>query len=531
MVDEKDKEAGSGKGDRSKHGGGKSDVPERLAEMKHQSQGHERQPVPIYFVPRPFADAPDEELWDYIQETSERLSFNSYSVFIDALLSDPPSGSTNALSAVNTGGNEFPYRADKGGKLQAELRHHLFGPDAYNLLQVATEFFVISRACRVPPELVTPRLSAVSPSLLPYLELIRDRLAEVPLFEKGRLGLGSGAGAYSINHQRIAEPCFLELIWSYWHEQGMLVQTINAIAIRYQNMRQGRGRDPLAAFELDPLRPLNNFVWGYLQTEHRRLSVLRRCYEYDHHYGLRLYGKAVPELMPSDSRAKFLPAFHELLYQTQVFYKDDDIATVQADAFPVTNALREVHFVLTEGMQNQYGDLPSQARVEMLIQQWFLARPEMREFLRGRVMVPYAERWMDSVDTMKSLQGWNDVPSLYFNELAVTGEQLLLSVRFADWSTQTADITDKAAGWARRHRGLVQRYMYAYRMVTGVDLAVDRVEMQPAQARYGQPPIRTRISALQARALPPGVDDNLLGPPPVTRGLLPARTNGRGYKR
>jgi len=203
-------------------------------------------------------------------------------------------------------------------------------------------------------------------------------------------------------------------------------------------------------------------------------------------------------------------------------------------ALVVTNALRELHFVLTEGMQNQYGDLPSQARVEMLIQQWFLARPEMREFLRGRVMVPYPERWMDSVDTMKSLQGWTDVPTLYFNELAVTGEQLLLSVRFADWSTQTADITDKAAGWARRHRSLMQRYVYAYRMITGVDLTVDRVEVQPPQARYGQPPIRTRISALQAqsRALPPGVDDDsLLGPPLANRGLLPARTNGRGYKR
>ncbi len=297
----------------------------------------------------------------------------------------------------------------------------------------------------------------------------------------------------------------------------MLVQTINAIAIRYQNMRMGRGRDPLAGLELDPLRPLNNLLWGYLQTEHRRLSVVRRAYEYDHHYGLRLYGKAVPELMPADSRAKFLPAFHELLYQAYLFYKDDDIATVQADAFPIVNALRELHFVLTEGMQNQYGDLPSQARVEMLIQQWLLARPEIREFLRGRVMVPYPERWMDSVDTMKTLQGWTDVPTLYFNELAVTGEQLLLSARFADWSTQTADITEKAAGWARRHRSVVLRYMYAYKMATDVDLTVDRVEVQSPQARYGQPPIRTRVSSVPPpqRALPANLDDSLLGPPPA----------------
>ena len=25
-------------------------------------------------------------------------------------------------------------------------------------------------------------------------------------------------------------PLFLELIWSYWHEEGMLVQTMNALS-------------------------------------------------------------------------------------------------------------------------------------------------------------------------------------------------------------------------------------------------------------------------------------------------------------
>ena len=336
-----------------------------------------------------------------------------------------------------------------------------------------------------------------------------------------------------ILQEKLANPCFIELLWSYWQEEAGLVQTMNAITWRFQNRRGAGDRDPLASLEIDPLRPLNNFLWGYLQAEHRRLTVVRRAYEYDHQYGLRLQGRAVPDLLPADSRAKFMPAFHELLYQTHVFYKDDDIATVQADSFPVVNALRELHFVLTEGMQNQYGDLPSQARIEMLIQQWFLSRPETREFLRGRVMVPYPERWMDSVDTMKALQGWTDVPTLYFNELAVTGEQLLLSVRYADWGTQTSNITDKAAEWARHHRSIVQRYVYAYRMVTGVDLTVDRVEIQPAQARYGQPPIRTRVATVapQMRALPePMDDDGLLGPPPVTRGLLPSRAS-RGYKR
>ena len=74
---------------------------------------------------------------------------------------------------------------------------------------------------------------------------------------------------------------------------------------------------------------------------------------------------------------------------------------------------------------------------------------------------------------------------------------------------------DSAANWARRFRPVVQRYLYAYRMVTGVDLSVDRVEVQSAQTRDGQPPIRMRIGR-QQRAMPraqPGDDFDLLAPP------------------
>src|SRR5262249_25235213 len=163
-----------------------------------------------------------------------------------------------------------------------------------------------------------------------------------------------------------------------------------------------------------------------------------------------------------------------------------------------------------------------------------------REFLRGRTMVPYPEKWMDSVDTMKNLQGWSDVPVLYFNELAVTGEQLLLSVRWADWATQTPGITDQAANWARFHRNVIKRYLYAYKMVTDVDLAVDRVEIQTMPTRDGQPPIRSRVAPMQPPLPQPmpaplriedgDFDTDLLPPPQGNRALLPPRTN-RGYKR
>ena len=127
---------------------------------------------------------------------------------------------------------------------------------------------------------------------------------------------------------------------------------------------------------------------------------MRRNYEYDHHYGLRLEGKAVPRLRGADSRSRFIEAFHNLLRACAVFYRQDDDTTVKADAFPVLNALKEVHLILSQGAHNQFGDLPSTARIEMLLQQWLLARPEFREFLPTRIMVAYPEPWMDRVDAM-----------------------------------------------------------------------------------------------------------------------------------
>ena len=37
----------------------------------------------------------------------------------------------------------------------------------------------------------------------------------------------------------------LELIYSYWLEEGMLVQTMNAVAMRFQNVRSPGEQDPL----------------------------------------------------------------------------------------------------------------------------------------------------------------------------------------------------------------------------------------------------------------------------------------------
>jgi hypothetical protein len=253
--------------------------------------------------------------------------------------------------------------------------------------------------------------------------------------------------------------------------------------------------------EMGYLRPLNNIVWGYIQDEQHRLTLARRVYEYDHHYGLTLLGTAVPPLQPADSRSKFLEAFHNLLHLTAVFYTQDDDTTVIADGFPLLNTIREVHLILAEGAHNQFGDLPSTARQEMLIQQWLLARPEMREFLGGRVMVPYAEPWMDRVDTVKRMFTWTDTAVTHFHELATYGERLLLSIRYGNWSDINASAA-QAAHWARFWRPEVQGYLHAYRAATGADLAPsEALYLNAAKERGVQPStlLRQRL-AVQHRA-------------------------------
>jgi hypothetical protein len=354
---------------------------------------------------------------------------------------------------------------------------------------------------------------------LPYLEIIRRRLAMTPPKANLCLGLES----YGILRRRFLSPPLIELIWNYWIEQGLMVQTINLISLRFQNVSRP-GVDPLASLEIDPLRPLSNLLWGYLQDEINRLSVARRSYEYAHGLGLQLVGKAVPPMHPADVRSMFLPAFHDLLRLAWVFFREDDDKTIVADAFPLLNALRELHFVVSEGAHNQFGDLPLRARIEMLMQQWILARGEMREFLRGRTMVPYPEAWMDRVDAMKALQGWNDASVINYGDLAFHGEQILLSVRYGSWSTESD--RDLAANWARAWRAAIQRYTHALKIVSGIDLSLgEAIDVRTATERYMQGVVAGRVPTPGGRFnLPPqpAAQQRRVGPRRMERVLTPA---------
>ena len=301
------------------------------------------------------------------------------------------------------------------------------------------------------------------------LTLIQQLVANKPgeaILDDEALKRGDIAGFL---RSRLTTPPLMELIWSYWQEEGMLVQGINAITLRFQNRRYPGGAS-LDRCRISSLRPLTSVIWRYLQLEPERLSLARRAYEYDHQYGLRLRGSAVPSMAPADSRTRFIEAFHRVLQEACRFYRTSMDTTMHADAFPLLNCLRELHLVLAEGNDNQYGDLPTTARAELLLQQWLMARPEIGEFLGGRPGVPYPEPWMGNLDTLRTMMGWNDASIRHYHDLANYGEILLLSIRLPNWSV----INDSAvaANWLTAMRPYVQGYVHSYRAVTGVDMGV-----------------------------------------------------------
>lgn len=494
-------------------------------------------------IPPPGRD-PNVALYNSIRNSSENLSFNTYSAFLTALFC----GDTRVFeNRFEVGNLVFRELAEFSSDAAINSFECLGGTHAYDALRKATETFVMALAappetCRcwtrnrerpavenpdelavahvaeeivreevgsqsddvydinqryhpyeVTPEdlrnlmrdLVTRTADQPAPSpgdkttrLLPLMRRLRQNLRGVPI--KG----GEGDDCSGILRWRLECPPFLELIWNYWMEQGMLVQGINAISLRFQNQRRGTV-DPLQRMDLTRLRPLSGLLWGYIQAEQDRLTIARRAYEYDHHYGLRLTGRSVPTLNPADSRPRFLEAFHNLLAESTRFYRLSMDTTVNPDTFPILNSLKELHLILSEGAHNQFGDLPATARQEMLIQQWMIGRSEMRDYLGGRPSVVYPEGWMGHMDSLRQLYNWSDGSIRHYRDLAVFGERLLLSVRWTDWTSVTNSFF--ATSWLTFWRSEIQSYVHAYQQVTGVDLNVDQVRTVSPQLFTAQP--------------------------------------------
>lgn len=414
----------------------------------------------------------DQEFWEAIKR--KQLHFRPYLDFINRVLYEPASG-------YGTDPNNPNRVIDK-------RRGAFLGMNEYQMLKYGTEFYMLKHSALDAGEVVN-----YMPDRLPYFEHLSDT------YESAEDEYPDNAEADEVRQNRFKTPFFIELIWNYWMEQGMLMQAMNLINLRFQNISVGNGSgNQLSRFDLSPLRPLSHLLWGFIQDEQHRLSLARRTREYDHEYGLVLSGRSTPAFAPADSRSKFLEAFHNLLTTASIYFKESDDTTRIADAFPVLNSLKEVHLLLAEGNHNAYGNLTWTARHEMLMTQYLIARDETRVFLGGRPMVPYPEEWMDRIDTIRNMMGWGSTSITYFYDLAIHGEKLLLSIRYGDWSDANMPAVN-AANWALAFRDSVQKYMHGLRTVAGVDLTADAAEIN-SSIRNIQPAILIQRRVLEERS-------------------------------
>ena len=441
---------------------------------------------PVSLAPSAIDKTDAQGLWAAIDAGVTALSFEKYNTFMDTVL------------------------CSNGPEIQVDKTklNLVVGVDSYRVLRAATEAFLLLKCPTMwtldpkaeAPQSRTPgvRQAELIKQLGDYLGGELMTLPYIRRIVDGFESIGDNPFCGDLD-LKVKQPCLIELIWNYWMEEGGVVQSINAIALRFQNKLGPHDREPLANFELHPLRSLSNLLWGYVQDDDHRLTVARRSYEYEHQYGLSLIGKAVPTVRVADRRSQFLEAFHALLHEAAIFYERASNLTIRADGFPLLNALREVHMLLAEGAHNQFRDLTWTARAEMLMQQWLLSRREMREFLGARPAVPYAEPWMSVVDALKRLLGMSDTPVTHFYDLAVNGEQILLSIRYGDWSVSTNE--DEARGWAQFWKTEVQRYIHAYRAVTGVDLGATPVTMSSREVDATPPSVllQQRIARQRGR--------------------------------
>src|SRR5258708_11680896 len=112
-------------------------------------------------------------------------------------------------------------------------------------------------------------------------------------------------------------------------------------------------------------------------------------------------------------------------------------------------------------------------------------------------MLVLPQPWMDRVETMRSIQGWGNTSIINYYELAICGEQILISIRYGNWNDVNLT-SDNAGNWARAFRDRIQRYIHAYRVVTGVDISEEAIDSKAKAQRYVQPSLLIQQRMLQA---------------------------------
>ncbi len=319
------------------------------------------------------APTSDQALWVAIRNSTEALSFDSYSDFLETVLCGNGTGS--GLGTAHGSGPKsrialpFPnvdqYRLLKATTEVFLMTHCGVDLDDFSGVDLDEESKRLNRELEVGDledqmrrYLVPVAGDGEDIDVLPYLGLIRRQLRDVAVIG-GDDDDHATEICYGILAEKLTHPCFLELIHEYWLDEANVVRAINSVNRRFQNRMPKRpGRDPLSSLDVDPLRPLNALLWGLVQDQQHRLTTVRRAYEYDHAYGLVLSTKPGPPVRGADSRSRFMQAFHTLLSLCSDFYTHDDNTTVIADGFGVLNALKETHLLLHRGRAQRVREPP-----------------------------------------------------------------------------------------------------------------------------------------------------------------------------
>jgi hypothetical protein len=256
---------------------------------------------------RPVSNPAAERIFKAIRAHTELIGFERYRAFVERAAPwvyhgghgkghGYGKGAAKKLFGDTVAVQQQYFRPGVGD--DCDLGPFIPGMDAYAALKLTTEIFLLLN-CGICPPFELPEAEPGSESLPSQVfnagdsdddleQLVRrlsqflgtDRESYIRALIRNVFG-ESGLSEKNIFKSDVPVavgfgPCLLELIWSYWHEEGMLAQTINAVTLRFQNVRRP-GRDPLAELEIDPLRPLSGFLWGYIQDEPHRLSVARRA--------------------------------------------------------------------------------------------------------------------------------------------------------------------------------------------------------------------------------------------------------------
>lgn len=264
----------------------------------------------------------------------------------------------------------------------------------------------------------------------------------------------------------------VEPIWSFWLDAAQLARVTTLLAARQIDAPMPGSRR-IPKLNLPP--PLTALLTTWFNDHHGRARASDRAANYVAHYGLRLPGVRG---RPGVKSSRFLDAFHTVLREA-VRHK---AAQPQAsDASYLFFLLRRVHIhlartasLVVEGVPNpdlftRLGESLSLGRADLLTAQWLLARPELTAALRGRILVPYPEQWMPTLDRLRQLTHTIDSLTPFYYDLATTSEALLLSIRLGNW---TQLFPPAATNWATFWQDDIARYLVAYQEITSIALTV-----------------------------------------------------------